>query len=187
MSGPHVLLRLPDGRPLLAFGSSAIMWRATELGFRAHFLTAHGLEDPGHRLEREQPALRVHRCGFLDNADLDQARAVLDRCGPAAVRLVRAGVPVLVTDAAGENRTALLPAYVARHVTGQSGADIYRAIKAVHPSAFSNRVFGRYVRSWPAIETRGIGLPIGTVVGAILAFAVGAWTARASRASRRSS
>lgn len=160
MAGPFVVLRKPDGSPLLAWGSDELRVNAgLRAAYRAVVLTAEGLQDPHRRLEAQ--GLRVLRCGYLDIGNLAQAQAAVTRCAPQAARWVAAGIPTLVLCAAGENRSALMTAHIRWLVTGQPGAEIVAAMKGVaNPTCpgrpggcvFKNGVFRRWAESWPAVE-----------------------------------
>lgn len=176
MAGPFVVLRTAQGTPLLAWGSDVLRANpALRQPYRAIVLTADGLQDPAHRLEAQ--GMRVLRCPYLDNPNLAQAQAAVNRCAPTAAQWVAAGIPTLVTCAAGENRSGLMTAAIASRVTGQPGAAIVAQMKGVaNPTCpgrtrgcvFTNNVFRRWAESWPAreaVSTTSGGMPRWAVIG----------------------
>lgn len=202
---PLVALRNAQGQPILAWGSDHLRANpSARPGYRAIVLTAEGIQDPGHRLEAQ--GLRVIRCGYLDNGNLAQARAQVERCAPEAARLIQAGLPTLVVCAAGENRSAIMTARIRHLLTGEPGAAIVTDMQAIprdRGRTFSNGVFRRWAASWPAVmgaplenTNRGTlspGLKLGVGVGLagvavlllILTLNLGKRTAAAAAANQR--
>lgn len=198
-SGPFAVLRDSGGTVVLAWGDHTLNARARSLGFTALVLAAEGIQDPlgrirwglvpveshmlrptmaGARLGRLQRELGIPvlRCGYLDSPNLEQAQAAAMRCGPQIADLVEAGERVLVTCAAGENRSALLAAYARHLLTGEPGSVIYADMERSGPQGFSNNVFRRWVLTWPqetgrqttAAWTKGLAIVGGMVAGALL-------------------
>lgn len=174
-SGPFAVLRDSSGAVVLAWGDHTLNARARTLGFTALVLAAEGIQDPNGRLERELGITMV-RCGYLDSPNLDQAKAAAMRCGPQIADLIEAGHRVLVTCAAGENRSALLAAYARHLLTGEPGSVIYADMERSGPQGFSNNVFRRWVLTWPqetgrqaiGAWTKGVAIVGGMVAGALL-------------------
>lgn len=151
-AGPFVALRDANGRPLLAWGSDGLVRRADRLGYGAVILTARAVQ---HR-SLEIPGVRIVRgCGYRDRGTRvasTYAAAQVRRCAPQMAALVRDGVPVLVTCAMGQNRSALMTARIRHLVTGEAGADLVAAMRFPGDGhrSFINRAFRRIARRWPA-------------------------------------
>lgn len=188
MAGPYILLRDASGKPLLAWGSDELVVAAPRLGYRKVVLTCAGCMHPSFN----PPNVTIERgCGYADRGTAEAialAKAKLAQCAPGIAQGVAAGIPTLITCAAGQNRSALMTARVLNLVTGESGASIVTRMMAMRPrtssddGAFSNGVFRRLAQSWPAGSP--IGLPpsvssMGTGTKVIIAGTVGlgAWLA----------
>lgn len=151
-AGPFVALRDAEGRPVLAWGADGLVRHTRELGYRVLVLTAAAVQHRSLTL----PGVRIVRgCGYRDRATpraVQRARSQVRRCAARLADEVRRGVPVLVTCAQGENRSALMAARIRHLVTGEAGSDIVAAMRrpAADHRSFINRAFRRIARGWPA-------------------------------------
>ncbi|MCC7534907.1 MAG: hypothetical protein IT379_01770 [Deltaproteobacteria bacterium] len=151
-AGPFVALRDANGRPLLAWGADGLVRRAGELGYQVVVLTARSIQ---HR-SLVIPGVRIVRgCGYRDRGSptaVRYAAAQVRRCAARMAEEVRRGVPVLVTCAMGENRSAFMAARIRHLVTGEPGTSLVDQMRNPAPGhrSFVNRAFRRVARRWHA-------------------------------------
>ncbi len=113
-----------------------------ELGFTVVVLCAYEMQAPEH-FESIQCILCPMDDGRLSSAEAKQAHAT---AGSVAA-LWREGHRILITCAAGRNRSGLVSALTLRLIRGISGSAAVNRVKVVRPNALTNPSFVSYLNS----------------------------------------
>jgi hypothetical protein len=119
-----------------------------EAGFDVLVLCAQEYQLPSSHF----PGVRIIRCPYDDVPQLDsKTEGLVQRCARQVLGELLRGKRVLVTCAAGRNRSGLVAARVLMKLTGASAKVVVPHIQALREGALTNPVFtkslGTYVAS----------------------------------------
>lgn len=115
-----------------------------ELDFHLLVMCAYELQTPD-----AFPEVGVYMCP-LDDSDLSAAEARdANEAARRIAQMYRGGARVLVTCAAGRNRSGLVSALTIRLINGCSGQRAADLVIEKRPNALTNRSFRRYLESLP--------------------------------------
>ncbi len=118
-------------------------------GFDVLVLCAREVQPP----PGSYPGVSVGRCPLIDRDCTDEEWQMAQRTAREVAERVKRGQRVLVTCAAGRNRSGLVVALALHHLTPMSSSDIIKHIKTLRENALTNREFCKMLeRLRPARE-----------------------------------
>lgn len=122
------------------------------MGFDAVVLAARE-----HQPEsKDLPGVYVVHCGYNDDPYGLTNREYLrvQRCARVTADLVRQGMRVLVTCAAGQNRSGLISGLAIRDLYGMAGHQAVELVKRQRPNALTNEAFATWLSRLPPPTAR---------------------------------